>query len=153
MSGVNTNGDAVSDGFRAGRINPGLKNEMTSFMINPFIKYGGLEFFGIFETAKGKTKSETDTRSWNQISGELLYRFGTDEKVYIGTRYNTVGGELTSGEDVDINRFQLTAGWFMTKNVLMKAEYVSQKYKGYSTTDIHNGGEFNGIVLEAAISF
>jgi len=154
MSGVNnSDGAAVSDGFRAGRINPDLKNEMTSFMINPFIKYGGLEFFGIIETAKGKKVSETDTRSWNQFSGELLYRFGANEKVYFGTRYNTVSGELTSGEDVDINRFQLTAGWFMTKNVLMKAEYVSQKYKGYSTTDIHKGGEFNGIVLEAAISF
>ncbi|WP_347925124.1 hypothetical protein [Pontimicrobium sp. SW4] len=153
MSGKDGTGATVGDGFRAGRINPDLKNEMTAFMINPFFKYQGLEFFGIIETAKGKKLGETDERTWNQFSGELLYRFGDSENVYLGTRYNSVSGELTTGDDVKVNRFQLTAGWFMTKNILMKAEYVSQKYKDYPIGDIHEGGEFSGLVLEAAISF
>lgn len=153
MQGTDAEGAAVGDGFRAGRINPDLKNELTSIMINPFFKYGGLEFFGIYERAEGKKSSETDTRVWNQYSGELIYRFGTDEDFYIGGRYNVVDGTLVSGEDVSANRVQLGAGWFMTKNILMKAEYVNQNYNDYPITDIHNEGRFNGIMLEAAISF
>ncbi|MGB8376277.1 MAG: hypothetical protein WCE57_13235, partial [Salegentibacter sp.] len=145
--------DGGGDGFRAGRIDPGLKNELTSIMINPFFKVGGLEFFGIYERAEGKKSSEVDTRVWNQYSGELIYRFGTDDDLYIGGRYNVADGTLASGEDVSANRVQLAAGWFMTKNILMKAEYVNQEYNDYPVTDIHNGGKFNGLMLEAAISF
>ncbi|MEO2063696.1 MAG: hypothetical protein ABGW97_11995 [Christiangramia sp.] len=150
---VFTDVDGAGDGFRAGRINPDLKNEMTSVMINPFFKVGGLEFFGIYENAKGKRSTETDSRTWNQYSGELIYRFGETEDFYLGTRYNVVDGTLVSGENVSVNRFQLGAGWFMTKNILMKAEYVNQKYNDYPVTDIHNDGKFNGFMVEAAIAF
>ncbi|QYA25248.1 hypothetical protein G3I01_06900 [Gramella sp. MT6] len=145
--------DGNGDGFRAGRINPNLRNEMTSFMINPFLQFGGLEFFGIYERAKGKAAAEADERTWNHYAAELIYRFGGDDDLYIGGRYSLAEGELQSGDDVDINRFQLGAGWFMTKNILMKLEYVNQKYNDYPVTDIHNDGKFNGLMVEAAISF
>lgn len=150
---VFTDVDGNGDGFRAGRIAPSFKNEMTSFMINPFLKYGGLEFFGIYETSNGKDKGQTDTRNYTQLSGELIYRFGTDDDLYIGGRYNTVDGELASGDNITVNRLQLGGGWFMTKNILMKAEYVNQDYNDYPAGDIHAGGNFNGFTLEAAISF
>src|SRR5690606_39820228 len=68
-------GASAAANFRSGRYNPGLSNEITAFMINPFVKYKGLEFFGTFETASGKTDAETDNRSVSQLAGELLYRF------------------------------------------------------------------------------
>lgn len=139
--------------FRSGRIDPGLKNELTSFMINPFIKYKGLEFFGIFEQATGKLKTESNTRTWNQYAAELIYRFGNDENLFLGGRYNLVEGELADGNDVDIKRFQLGGGWFMTKNILTKVEYVNQKYNGYNPDTILHQGKFNGLMVEAAISF
>ncbi|RXG13221.1 hypothetical protein [Leeuwenhoekiella aestuarii] len=145
--------DGSGDGFRAGRINPGLSNELTSIMINPFLKYKGLEFFGIYEHATGKTAAETDSRSWNQYSGELIYRFGSKENIYLGGRYNYVDGTLVGGSDVSIDRFQLAAGWFMTKNILLKAEYVVQNYNDYPVVDLHNDAKFDGFMLEAAISF
>ena len=151
LSDVEGNGD----GFRGGMLVPDANNDMTSVMINPFIKVGGLEFFGIIETMKGRKKNEAndERRSYTQYSGELLYRFGADEDFYIGGRYNTAGGEKASGEDVDISRFQLGAGWFMTKNILAKVEYVNQEYDGYNIGDIHHEGNFKGLMLEAAISF
>lgn len=148
-----TTAEGAGDGFRSGRVNPGLRNELTSFMINPFLKYGGLEFFGIYERASGKAASETDERVWNQYAGELIYRFGTDEKLYVGGRYNYVDGELASGEDVSVDRFNVGAGWFMTKNILAKLEYVTQSYTDYPVIDIHNDAKFNGVVFEAVISF
>ena len=139
--------------FRAGRINPDLKNEMTSIMINPFIKIGGLEFFGIYETASGKYAAETDERTWNQYAGELIYRFGADENFYVGTRYNTVNGELLTGDDVSVSRFNVGGGWFMTKNILTKIEYVNQQYNDYPAGGYLDEGQFNGFNIEAVIAF
>lgn len=144
---------ATSDNFRSGRFDPGFKNTITAVMINPFLKYGGLEFFGTVELTSGKTQAEVDRRKTNQYAGELLYRFGNDENFYFGGRYNTVDAELLGGTDVTINRFQLGAGWFMTKNILLKVEYVNQKYNDFPTGDILDGGQFDGVTAEAVISF
>ncbi|WP_311195862.1 hypothetical protein [Antarcticibacterium sp. 1MA-6-2] len=139
--------------FSSGRFNPGLRNELTAFMVNPFLKYGGLEFFGTYERATSKATAEPDTRTFNQYAGELIYRFGNNENFYVGGRYNLVDGELTAGKEVDITRYNLAGGWFMTKNILAKLEYVNQEYNGFANTDIRNGGGFNGLMFEAVISF
>ncbi|WP_458627167.1 hypothetical protein [Winogradskyella sp. PC D3.3] len=152
---------ATSDNFRSGRFDPGFKNQITAVMINPFVKYGGLEVFGTVELSSGRSFVEPDRRNTTQYAGEVIYRFGEKENIYIGARYNTVSAELFNFDtnndynvyDVDINRFQLGAGWFLTKNVLMKAEYVTQKYKDYPTGDVLEDGQFDGLILEAVISF
>lgn len=144
---------ATADDFRSGRYNPNLRNEITAFMINPFVKYKGLEFFGTIESAKGKASTEVSDRTANQFASELVYRFGSNENIFIGGRYNVVDSEELSGEDVKIERVQLGAGWFMTKNILMKLEYVSQNYDGYNISSPLNGGKFNGLMAEAVISF
>lgn len=142
-----------SANFRSGQIIPGFTNKLTAFMVNPFVKYKGLEFFGVYENTNGKASTEIDRRTFQQYSAELLYRFGGDEKLYVGGRYNGVTGETGAGEDIDVTRFNLGGGWYMTKNILVKVEYVNQKYDGYAPTNILNGGKFNGFVAEAAIAF
>ncbi len=144
---------ATSDNFRSGRFDPGFKNKITAVMINPFVKYGGLEVFGTVELTSGRKLSETERRKTQQYAGEVIYRFGNTENFYLGTRYNTISAELEGGDDINIDRFQLGAGWFMTKNILMKAEYVVQKYKDYPAANLFEDGKFNGLTLEAAISF
>lgn len=145
--------DAASDNFRAGRFDPSYGNKITAVMINPFLKYQGLEVFGTIELTSGRSLAEVDRRKTEQFAGEVLYRFGKDENLYFGGRYNTVSSELASGDDISINRFQLGAGWFLTKNILMKAEYVVQEYKDYPTANLLEDGKFNGLMLEAVISF
>ncbi len=153
---VMENEEATSSAnFTSGRFNPALNNQLTSVMINPFIKYNGLEFFGMFERAAGKNAAtDMEERVFNQYGAELLYRFGNNENFYFGGRYNLVTGELVgTGDEIDITRFQLGAGWFMTKNILTKVEYVNQTYDGFAATNILNEGKFNGLMLEAVISF
>lgn len=144
---------SAAGNFRSGRYDPGFSNEITAFMINPFVKYKGLEFFGTFETSSGKTDAETENRNATQLAGELIYRFGNSENFYLGTRYNTVNSDDPSGSEVTIDRFQLGGGVFLTKNILAKIEYVNQQYDGYDTTSIFSDGEFKGVLLEAVISF
>ncbi|WP_339609135.1 hypothetical protein [uncultured Planktosalinus sp.] len=147
--------DASSAGnFTSGRFNPSLNNQITAVMINPFIKYKGFEFFGMYERSEGKAASEEDTRVFTQLGAEALYRFGSTENFYIGGRFNQVSGELLgSGNDIDITRVNFGGGWFMTKNVLAKIEYVNQTYDGFATGDRFDEGKFNGLMVEAVISF
>lgn len=147
--------DASSAGnFTSGRFNPSLNNQITALMINPFIKYKGFEFFGMYERSEGKAASEEDTRVFTQLGAEALYRFGNTENFYIGGRFNQVSGELLgSGNDIDITRVNFGGGWFMTKNVLAKIEYVNQSYDGFATGDRFDEGKFNGLMVEAVISF
>ncbi len=144
---------SAKSNFRSGRYNPSMNNQITAIMFNPFIKYGGLEFFGTIETTKGKANAEAVERTANQFSGELIYRFGQNEKFYIGGRYNKVDSEDPSGDDIDISRTQFGAGWFMTKNILAKLEIVTQKHDGYSSDSIFHDGKFNGLMIETVISF
>lgn len=125
--------------------------ENTSIMINPFIKFQGLEIFGVFENISGKRNTETDTRSFQQYGAEVIYRFGETENVYLGGRYNLVTGELASGDDVEISRINIGGGWFLTNNVLAKVEYVSQDYTDFPGQLADNA--FNGLMIEAVISF
>ncbi|HEY3405851.1 MAG TPA: hypothetical protein VGK59_20845 [Ohtaekwangia sp.] len=142
----------------SGRIDPELNTDMTSIMINPFIKYKGFEFFGVFENTKGRSDATDITfsgdRNWIQLAGEALYRFGTEEKLYVGARYNMVKGQLPGVEDDDVtvDRFNIGGGWFMTKNILTKVEYVSQTYNDYTSLQFE-GGNFSGLMIEAVIAF
>ncbi len=135
-----------------GRFNPRFR-ELTAIQINPFIKYKGLEFFGIYEVASNS--DDQGGGAFTQLAGELLYRFGNTEQFYLGGRYNTVSGEMVENAlTQEINRVNIGGGWYMTKNVMAKLEYVSQKYEGEGWTGTkYNGGEFDGINIEAVISF
>ena len=150
--------DIFEDNRMSGRVAPdfsprGVGGEMTAFMINPFIKFKGLEFFGLFENASGNTLNETDSRTFNQYGAELLYRFGSNESFYLGGRYNLVKGEQTGGNEIEVDRINVGGGWFLTNNVLAKIEYVTQNYDGYPAGDLRENGEFSGLMLEAVISF
>lgn len=139
--------------MRSGMVDPDFQNTLTSFMVNPFVKYRGLEFFGIFESASGRNLAETERRTYNQYAAELLYRFGNTENFYFGGRYNKVDGKLISGDNISVDRYNIGGGWFMTKNILTKVEYVNQSYDRYPATNIKKDGEFKGFMLEAVISF
>ncbi len=139
--------------FRTPRFDPGFANELTAIMINPFVKFKGLEFFGVYEVASGKAQAEPDSRTFTQVGAELLYRFGTSENIYAGARYNKVSGDTAAGESVDIDRINIGGGWFLTKNVLAKVEYVKQTYDGFNSGTIFDGAQFSGLMLEAVISF
>jgi hypothetical protein len=141
----------MEGGDFSGRFNPRFGTQ-TAFQINPFVKFQGLEFFGIFETVSNNADVGG---SFNQIGGELIYRFGAAEDIYVGGRYNLVSGEVVDGAATqEISRINFGGGWFMTENVLTKLEYVSQSYDGDGwNNSLYNGGEFSGIMLEAVISF
>ncbi len=171
----------ASANFTSGRINPGFKDNVTSLMINPFIKIRNVELFGTYETSKGNSQVENgevqstdplqpeltklEDRQFNQYAVDGLYRFA-NEKMYVGAKYNVVEGDLSFGssttqpniaqglrENVKVQRTALAAGWFITPNILMKAEYVTQRYLDFLYADMRSNGKFEGFLIEGIIGF
>jgi len=150
-SGTPTDKTAV---FTSGRLNPGINNRVTAFVVNPFIKFKGLEVFGAYEKVSGGNYSEKDDRSFSQIAIEGLYRFLPNEQMYIGGRYNTATGRFAGfAEDVTVTRLAIAAGWFPTRNLLLKGEYVVQNYLDFPSTDYRHEGTFSGLMVQAVIGF
>jgi hypothetical protein len=137
----------------SGAIRPGFSNNVHAFVVNPFIKIGGLEYFGNYETASGKGAAELTNRTVRQYVSEGVYRFAGDA-LYAAARYNSVSGELAGiTNDVNVNRWQFGGGWFVTPLLLAKVEWVNQKYLNFPTTDIRNGGQFKGFMFEGTLAF
>jgi hypothetical protein len=142
------------DNAWSGNVRPGFASKVTAYQLNPFVKVRGAEFFGIIETAKGKAATEAKDRTWKQYAGELTYRFGADERFFGAARYNTAKGELTGiANEVSVDRYNVGGGWFITPNVMAKAEWVNQKYNDFPVADIRSGGKFKGFMIEGAVSF
>lgn len=139
----------------SGRYDPQFTEQVTTFMINPFIKFQGLELFGTYEMAKGRLITEPDMRTATQYAVDLIYRFPRNkENFWIGGRYNTVMAALPLVQnDITINRVVGSLGWFVTKNIMLKTEYVNQQYLHFASTDIRSNGRFDGFMIEGSIAF
>ena len=151
--------ESVSAAAWTGDIQPGLSSEVTAMVFNPFIKFGGLEFFGNLESAKGRNAAEmtagAEKRKWTQMSGDVIYRFAWDD-LYACARYNQVKGRPVGASytgDVTVNRVQAGGGWFMTPGILMKLEYVRQEYNDYPLADRYHDARFEGVMIEGVVAF
>jgi hypothetical protein len=138
--------------FTNGRINPGFSNEITAWQINPYVELGNLELFGVIERASGKAATAEDRREVNQLAGDVVYRLFND-RLYVGGRWNRLTGDWANQTDLTVTRTALSGGWFVTRNLLTKIEYVQQEYDGFAAADIRNGGKFNGLSVEGVIAF
>ena len=150
----NTGASASANAF-SGRFNPRFSQQVTAFMFNPFIKFKGLELFGTYEIAQGRLITEKKMRTATQLAVDLIYRFPKrTEKFWVGTRYNALTTALPGlQQNVTIERLAGSIGWFVTKNIVLKAEYVKQQYYKFAPTDILSQGKFNGFLLQASIGF
>ncbi|HKJ32351.1 MAG TPA: hypothetical protein VKA34_11020 [Balneolales bacterium] len=141
----------------SGRVMPDFSNGFTSFMINPYVQVNGLHLFGLIESTK-EMKTGNDVQQY-AVTGQWF----VSPNVYLAARYNVVHGYITAEgngrpgpaaqSNSTVNRIQVGGGWFLTTHVLAKVEYVSQKYKHFVQSSVYNGGEFNGLMIEASIGF
>ncbi len=137
----------------SGTLNPGFRNDVHAVMINPFVKVGGLELFGVAERSRGSAVGEPADRTWHQYDVDAVYRFLGD-KLYVGYRYNTAKGQLAGlSTDVSVDHNALGAGWFVTPSLLLKGEYVNQSYNDFPTSDIRSGGNFKGFTMSGVVAF
>jgi len=148
MEGINDS--RVSDFLP--RFNTGFGYQ-TAFQFNPFIKFKGLEAFGVLEFANNGDNDAGG--SYTQTGIEVLYRFGSREQLYLGGRFNAVSGEANDDASTqEISRTNIGGGWFLSNNIVTKFEYVTHSYDGEGWDGSKfEGAQFDGVVVEAVISF
>jgi hypothetical protein len=138
----------------SGMIDPGFRSAVHSYQINPFMKYRGLEIFGVVERARGAAANEAGKRQFDQYAADVVYRFLGGEKAFVGARYNDVNGRFAGfAKDAGAERTAFSGGWFITPVLLLKGEWVNQKYVDFPVTDIRNGAKFSGFMMEGVVAF
>jgi hypothetical protein len=137
--------------FTNGRLSPAFTNSLRAVQINPFVRFGGLELFGVYERAAGKPRAQADDNEIKQWSVEGAYHLGP---VYLAARRNVVTGDLSATvQDVESARNTVALGWNVFRGIQLKGEYLTQTYEGWAANHILNGGKFDGFVIQAALTF
>lgn len=164
MAMEKTGGTYAANAF-SGRLNPGFSKKVDAMQVNGFVKAKQLELFATYENAKGRSKNEDRERNVHQYAVDAIYRIGVQENFFVGARYNKVTAQLPNvagtattapvefGNDVKIDRIAVGAGWFLTRNILLKGEYVHQEYMNFPAAEHRSGGSFRGYVIQAAVGF
>lgn len=102
----------------------------------------------------------TPQEKWNYYAADVTYELTS--ALYAAARYSNAATSQLAGNasDGQVARIQVGGGFWLTKNLLMKMEYVQQKYSGFAAGQMVNNGiqawrdpEFSGFVSEVSFSF
>lgn len=102
----------------------------------------------------------TPEEKWGYFAGDVVYRI--TPALYAAARYSNATADTVNGaaSDGKVNRIQLGGGLWVSKNLLLKVEYVNQKYSGFAEGVVVNNGiqawrdpQFSGVISEVSFSF
>lgn len=163
--------DAASN-VANGYFGPGNYSKIQSFMGNLFAQVYNFEIFGTYEIAKGNTGLATTYNvvpfTFQNTSIEGLYYFGKHRQFDIGARFTSVHKNAVEGFGfntitnkfaiapvgaMQTERIQAVLGWKLTDNIVTKIEYCKQTYSNFITYGTNGTPFFEGMMIEAAISF
>lgn len=124
--------------------------DLTANMTNLFIKHNNTEFFGLVEYADGENQTDEDFEMLH-YSAEIVQRFAND-RYYAAARYeNATVERVGDALDDELTQYQVGLGWFLSKNAIVKAEYISQERKNVASygQDV----KYDGFMISAGLSF
>jgi predicted porin len=123
-----------------------------------------IKFYGHLGRTQDKdingTGVGTPEETWNYYAADAVYNL--TPALYAAARYSTASTQRLAGRATDgqVNRIQVGGGLWLTRNMLMKLEYVTQKYDGFRQPDMVNNNiqawrdpAFNGFVAEVSFAF
>lgn len=164
-------GGVFDDGTSPGDITPGAGKKVfaTQFDVTwedkPLELYSHVGWFQDTDT-NGNT-SGTPAESWMYYAAEGIWRF--TDRFYAAARYSGgAASRLVSSADStrDVpseglaHRFQVGGGYWLTKALLFKTEYVYQIFRGFGRdgsqvagVDAWSDPEFKGVITEVLFSF
>lgn len=123
-----------------------------------------LELYGHYGITQDKdingSLAGSPEEKWTYYAGDVVYRF--TPALYAAARYSSASTSMLAGNASDgrVDRIQIGGGLWLTRNLLMKLEYVDQKYDGFAVGQIVNNGiqawrnpSFSGVISEVSFSF
>ena len=163
----NLNNDNSGSGEGPGQVRPGRGRELTAFEINAiFTPFEGNKISAYYGQAGDvgpdpNNFGESGDEKWSYYSAEIKQYL--NDNSYLAGRYSNINYSefLSTDNKGDVNRIQAGFGSFITKNILLKAEYVYQAASGFNegttgvatSVDVGMEPKFQGVILEIGISF
>ncbi|HKO54665.1 MAG TPA: hypothetical protein VJ276_02235 [Thermoanaerobaculia bacterium] len=98
--------------------------------------------------------------SWKYYAGDVV--FNLTKTLYAAARYSGANADQFNGaaSSGKVRRIQFGGGLWVTRNMLMKVEWVDQKYTGFALGSVVNNGvdagrdpSFKGLVSEVSFAF
>ena len=116
----------------------------------------------------GKTKDKdingplagSPQETWKYYAGDVVYKLTSS--VYAAARYSGATADQFNGASSNgkVRRIQVGGGLWATRNMLVKVEWVDQKYSGFLLGNVVNNGidagrspQFKGLVSEVSFAF
>ncbi len=102
----------------------------------------------------------TPAQRWLYGSSNVVYHI--NPALYLAAQYSYAFAGSVNGVDTNgwVDRIQVGAGYWLTKSILTKLEYVQEQYHAFgSNTGVVNGAVadmgpgFNGVVMEVSFGF
>ena len=102
----------------------------------------------------------TPEERWSYYAAQAMYKFSP--ATYAVARYSAANANQISGVSSNgrVNRIQVGGGLWISRNMLAKVEYVTQKYSGFAIGVVLNNGiaawrnpSFKGLISEVSFSF
>lgn len=121
---------------------------------NFFARYHDTEFYASYEKANGKDIYDKDM-DMDHYAVTLVQRFVND-KYWVAGRYENAVVKYQDAfndfGDAELTQWQLSAGWYLSKNAVAKIEYIDQEREKFS---IYKNGKasFDGFMIAASLSF
>jgi hypothetical protein len=158
---------AVLGGGQApGQVLPQAGRDITAIQLDgAFEGTSPLKLYGNFgktrdKDTNGAANATHPEESWTYYAGDAAWYFTPN--VYAAARYSAANADkindLNSNGKVD--RIQIGGGLWLTRNMLVKVEWVEQKYTGFVQGNVMNNGvaawrdpEFKGLVSEFSFAF
>ncbi|HEX6964918.1 MAG TPA: hypothetical protein VF166_03890 [Gemmatimonadaceae bacterium] len=139
----------------AGQLKIGKGQNLEAWQFDGSTKAAGFTVSGLFGVANdmdinGSDPGTPDER-WNYYGGEVKY--DVLPIAYLTGRYSGANTGMYKGTAADarVDRIQVGLGYWLASPILIKAEYVTQHYRGF-TQDFIGDPRFHGLLLEASAS-
>ena len=139
----------------SGLINPGFKNKVTAFQMNPFVKFRGLELFGVIERAKGKASTEATERDLEPVRGRHGLPLPAGREAVRRRPLQQGAGRrwpASPATSAPIAGRSAAAG-SSRRTCWRRPSTSTRSTSAIPPTNIKNGGKFNGLMLEGVVAF
>lgn len=129
--------------------------DQPAFPVKLYGHYGRMSDKDLNGPAPGQPEDQ-----WNYFAGEVVYKF--TPSIYAAARYSGARARQLANVDSSgtVDRIQLGGGLWLTRHMLVKAEYMQQQYNGFVAGNMVNNGiqawrdpEFSGFVAEVSFAF
>ena len=155
----------LGGGQAPGGVFPQAGEKFSAAQFDVTFKNGSpLELYGHYGLTQDKdingTTAGTPEEKWSYYAADVKYQL--TPALYAAARYSNASTSMLAGNASDgtVDRYQVGGGLWLTKNLLVKVEYVNQKYDGFAVGQVVNNGiqawkspSFSGVISEVSFSF